>query len=454
LGEKEKISAYIALFLLLTFIFLLPKTRKFILFFLLWISLNLAAYAAYIPNYSYPSDNRYLLHSFIPLIGLLTFLSFDLSKKTKSKIPILVIIIWGIGNLYSSLLYQRNIVINRSLPSKRFFSQLKEYVPEFKNGALFYFYVPNLPKAVEHYNAGFGVAQMPETTAIAWRYGVDRYDLEIANTYEDLYEDINKNKISLDNVFTFIAFPDNLYNTSDKTRNLIENGEIHKIEKTIQSIPQVENSEKGSRITNQGITLPSNDISLLTSLEVKVKLTAYPFKFSNDNTFPIRLVNSNEQPGSLQDQNTRDLYINYRKWLDDYYKSSQVISSSSWRDLTEKNVLDQDKNTYWEADRIAWDKRNEYLSTELSKLANIGGIIYQNGPYSLTPTNFEIYISKDGLDYKKIKDVYVTDFSTREEAQKVIFPSNEGKFIKILFKTLCEVHQISELIILPFSFKI
>lgn len=94
-------------------IFLMDKYKKLYIFLLLWVFLNIAAYCAYSPLVSYETVNRYFAHSLFALVGLFGLLFYTFNK---SKVVAFLIIAWGIGNLFSAIYYQGNIIKSRSNP--------------------------------------------------------------------------------------------------------------------------------------------------------------------------------------------------------------------------------------------------------------------------------------------------------------------------------------------------
>jgi len=456
LTEKISLDTGIAFILIaLPIMMLLPKKKDhFWLFF--WVIINLGAYATYIPIFAYPSDNRYLLHSLIPLAGLFSSLAFVIYEKIHSStivryVPFLLIVSFIGINVYSSLSSQKTIIEHRSLPSKRFFKELMSYYTFFPKGSLLYFYVPqDKPFAQEHYDAGFDVAQMPEETAIAWRYGIDRYDLKIVNNYDDLEKYAKENMTPVSKIFAFIADPDQLINETDKTRDLLTkaNAEV----KSINVNSEVKSVKIGgiTTVENIPINIGVSDVSILTPVKVTLNLAGYPLGV-NQNDFPFEMGG---QQYSISDESVRNNYLNYREWEKYYYQNVSIAATSEWRNLLVNNIIDNDPDTYWEADRILWDNHDQGFTVDLKKSVNVGAIIYKNGPSSLIPTFFDILVSQDGTNFTKIKTVNA-DLAKKDEYQKIVFPPSPARFVKVAFhKTLYDdAPGIAEFEVLPYEFR-
>lgn len=454
-GMNEKIALYTGIaFLILcsSLIWSLPYKKLSLLFFF-WMVFNLAAYGAYIPIYAYPSDNRYLLQSFIPLIGLFALWSYSLWEKMKPSkfaiVPIAVVLLYGAMNLYSSVSWQQKIITHRSLPSKLFFSELKQYVPSFPKDSIFYFYVPDKPFAKVHYDNGFSVAQMPEETAIAWRYGFDRYDFSLVNSFSDLKTKMVQKNTPIEYVYAFIANPDHLVNVTDELRKLLKEGSFREEGLNLTSEIEFDEQDK-NKINLRPIDIYPKTVSSLAPLKVTLNLKGVAY-IPENNLFPLRFGNGQ---GSISDSKSRVHYLNFRRWREEFYRSTKITASTSWRSYTPDLMLDKDPQTYWEADRVAWDDRNQGFTLDLGKVVPMGGIIYRNGPTSLTPTEFEIFTSVGGNEFTKIKTAK-PDVSQRDKIQKVVFETTQARFIKLVFRETQykDAPGVSEIEVIPEEFK-
>ena len=207
LGEKELFTIWIGESLLLVSIVLFfpleKKFRNIYLLLLFWFVVNVASYSAYNPLVVYASINRYLAHSFLALVGLLAllFVAAQRKKDSLSKLYIFLIISWGIINVYYSFSYQSTIIKNRTKPVKEFYSQLKKELPHIEKGDIIYFDVAD--DARGYFADAFSVAQMPETTAIAWRYGIDRYDFFMTESYDNFIDLLRTEKTTPEKIHMF-----------------------------------------------------------------------------------------------------------------------------------------------------------------------------------------------------------------------------------------------------------
>jgi len=458
-GLTEKISLYAGIsFILIVLpmqISLSKKRNNFWLFF--WMLVNLGAYATYIPIFAYTSDNRYLLHSLVPLAGLFSSSAFALYEnmrkyKITRYVPFIFVASFIVINIYSSLSLQRTIIDHRSKPSKRFFKELLNYYQSIPKGAILYFYVPqDKSLAQTHYDAAFSVAQMPEETAIAWRYGIDRYDFKIVNNFVDLQQQLSENQTSIDKIFSFIANPEYLENTTNQTRKLLTQniGYIEKVNLT--SVPVVENLNDKTLIEIKPLEIHLNNISSLVPIKATFVLKASPLRIDKKFQFPLEIKNLSS---AIIDDKLTDYYLNFKKWREYYFNYAVAMGTTEWRNLKAEYILDQNTSTYWEADRIAWDNHDQGFTIDLKKTIRIAGIVYRDGPQSLTPTKFDIFLSQDGIIFNKAQSVSV-DVRKYLEYKTVLFDSHIARYIKVMFyQTLYDdAPGISEFEVIPHEFK-
>ena len=266
---------------------------------------------------------------------------------------------------------------------------------------------------------------------------LDRYDFKIANNFDDLINIISENKLPIDDVYTFVADPDNLVNTTDKTRELLNKGSYAQ-----QFVNEFSENMNTIRV------FPEN-ISTLTPVTLTVSLKGVPLQ-ATQTIFPYM---QKGVKGSLQNQDDREHYLSFRQWREYFYKTATVTATSDWKTYKAELLLDRDIETYWEADRIEWDSHNEGFTVDLGKSIQVGGIFYRNGPDSLIPLEFEILTSLDGKLFTQAKEAS-GDLSQKHEIQKVTFDTVTARFVKILYHSTIydDSPGVSEIEIIPTEF--
>ncbi len=456
-NTNNAISLFTGIFfviIMIVFTKVLPD-RKYAVLLFVWIASNLAVYSVYLPTSPLNSDDRYITHSFIPLVGLLSLWSINLYEKFTSKmkyLPVLLLSLWGIFNLLSAIKWHNEIITNRSNPTKRFFSELQNYYPSVPKGSLLYFYIPDKPNAHSFYDAGFGVGQMPDQTAIAWRYGIDRYDITLVNSFADLKKEASNKNIPIDDIYTFIADPDKLINTTEKTHFLLKNHTYFKDILNLNSKTKLDISPTKTKFHLEPINIHVNNVFSLTDIKLNLKITGEPMSISGL-VFPIQKDDFN-QPFSIT---TTTFALAYKANQDSYFKNVSAISSNSWKEHDPSLMVDQNPQTYWQGDRIKWSSEKSNITLDLKNPVDIAGITYKNGPSSLAPTRFEVLVSIDGKVFHKVSDVtrLYTDQESYSRFQKVIFEKSKARYVRVNFLQTSSNDSpgISEIEVIPEEFR-
>lgn len=375
--ERELLSVCLGTLLLmaaLAFIFLVKRDlRKIYILLVLWMTINVASYSAYNPLFPLETINRYLAHSFFAFVLLCGVLVLNFRNEKLGKILTLTFILLGVGNLINSIIYQNYLLKTRSLPVKEFYSRLFDYVPEIKNGDILYFDVSHEMGGVFAY--AFSVAQMPETTAIAWRYGIDRYDFKMFTDFNELQREISENNIPKDKIFTLWLSNKGLVNTTQKFRDLLDTDKIQPVscfqkEDSIVQCEKPVNSILPSKIDFEILAKPKNASQLTFSIGNKGK-------------------GVNEK-----------LALKYGQEKRDFLKNSQYRASSYWKERTVDNLHDGDPGTVWQSDRITWENEDTNFIVKLPKVSEISRLVFLQGQGNNLPTKYKIGVSLDGKDYQ------------------------------------------------------
>lgn len=388
-------------------VFLIKERSKLSIFLFFWMILNILTYSIYNPEYAYSAENRYLAHSFFALAGLLGLFLVSVKEnqlgflvqgennnKLLYKLTLTLILLWGTGNLISSICYQNNILITRSFPTNLIYQQLRDFVPKAEKGDIFYF---DLAEGVKgQFKDAVAVAQMPETTALAWRYGIDRYDITKFEDFEQLRDYLKKNNQDLNHIYTFFYSKQGLVDTSDVVRAFLARGSsLHEIK------PLRKNAYNQS----------TQDL-------------VFDFAESVDSTYPMNLVLniraqvpdieslkyplSAESTGFLNnypDKKLKDLMFSYQKNKKLFFKNASFHISSQWQDNIADNLYDQDLSTVWQANRISWKNHKESITIDLKVPQEIDRLVWVNGFSDQTPVEYKIETSSDGINWLIVKEV-------------------------------------------------
>jgi len=419
------------------------QKRKLFLFFSLWVLVNIGAYAAYQPTVSYETVNRLLAHSFFALVGVfaLLFLSLQGKEGVWSNLASGLILVWGFTNMVTSVIYQNKILRTRSLPAKNFYKQLKVYVRQANKGDVFYFDVAD--NARGYFTEAFSVASMPETTAIAWRYGLDRYDIVRVTKFTELIELIKKEEVKLGNVRSFFYSKEGLIDTTEKLQQFLETQSLQK------DIAVTSRESPGQVVVNLDEAVVS-----ITPVEIEFEISALPLKpsqvefpYIQDARFLASKIANNME--------LRQLAFEYGRAKNNLLKQSKVTTSSDWQKRVASNLVDQDPNTAWQADRVLWGKGEEArLVLDLGALEEIDRFIWVNAFGNNTPTKYSIEVSLDSVNWREVKSVSSLIRIDTKDPQIVKFEPQKARFVRMtVFHSLSnDSPGISEVWVVPAYF--
>lgn len=388
-GRIIPIIGVLTLALTIYIFFRLKENKILFSFFTFWLLINIASYAAYLPTNAYETTNRLLAHSFVALIGI-----FIIFAKNNIIIYYLVIF-WGLGNLVSSYKLQKSILLTRSLPAKEFYSQLKQNIPVLEKGDVLYFDVADLNR--QKFSDAFSVAQMPEETAIAWQYGIDRYDIRRFTEYVDFKKtqevgvitDINKKEMKIKKIYSFFYSDDKLVETTKK----LQNGSNNKSYKQLEYV---------SKQTKDGTEVEFvNPIDSVVPVTLSIEMNA---KVSNIDSLQFPLINNQKLVTNpiAKDEALRLKAFNYQNSKKYALKSYKIDVSSVWKEDVAKNLIDGRKDTYWRADRVLWSKEGAFFTMDLGAIQTFDRLVWLNGYANNTPSKYTIETSKDNKNWKVV----------------------------------------------------
>lgn len=429
LGEKELFIVFLGGELLIILLAILSAVRnsyrKVYLLFLSWMILNIAAYAAYNPTFGYESINRYLAHSFFAIIGVWAILYVAVKNSPWKKAFLGLILFWGVGNMISSIVYQHQILKVRSNPARSFYAQLKSDVPAVKKGDVFYFDVADGARG--SFADAFSVASMPEETAIAWRYGVDRYDIRRVVRFEDLitllqtgtFTDKERRKVGLNSVYTFFYNGDTLFNTSEVTKSLLSGN--------VQSkIISIQTKEDGGGIIIDLLNpissvVPGELEILLTGNLGEAEVAAFPYAKNRD-----LILNS-----VAKNRDKRRLAFKYQEAIESMLGNTIAHTNNHWKEEEAGGLIDQDSETIWRADRVLWKKDGAILTLDLKKVYEIDRLAWVNAFGNNTPTEYKVEGSLDGINWKNLASLVLLKRIDTKDPQIIEFKAEKVQFIRM-----------------------
>lgn len=395
--------------------------------------ISIAAYWLYEPLVVMNTTHRYLVGPFFLLTGLFAFLYLTTRKPVK-----VIIVIWGLFNLINSIVYQHQILLNRSFPVDSFYKTLQKDVPKITKGDVFYFNLGD-SAARDYFNNAISTASMPDETSFAWRYGVDRYDFKITSNFNDFIKYIKSNNSSLNQLHTFYYTKDKLADTSTDTISFLKKGTAEK-ETTFTSLNENENLI--AKLDKPIISLTPVELNLTMSATLP-DISQINFPYVKDSTLIYNNV--------ANDSENRQKAFLYSKAKNQLMKNIKLSASSSWMDDVDKNAIDNNVQTNWRANRLTWAKEKTYLTLDLEKEYNIGELIWVNGFGNSTPTKYSVEISIDNKNWQTVKEVKNDTRIDNKDLQIISFTPVNARYLKLnIIETLdTDAPQIGELWTIP-----
>ena len=446
LQSSGKIVPIIGIIIFVSCIYIISKEKSnkhWLAFFFFWMVVNIASYAAYLPTNAYETTNRLLAHSFVALIGI-----FIILAKSK-KVFYYLIIFWGLGNLVSSYNLQKSILLTRSLPAKEFYFQLKQIVPKLEKGDVLYFDVSDLNR--QKFSDAFSVAQMPEETAIAWQYGIDRYDIRRFTEYldfqktiaNDVITDKNKDEVKIKNIYSFFYSKDGLVKTTDQ------------LKKGLEKKYNTEKVEFNTKQTNDSLEIEfKKPVTSVTPINLLLEIKANPPNTSNIK-FPF-MNNQNLAKNTVAKNDAlRQKAFDYQKNKNLLYQNYNITTSSIWKEDLGKNMVDNRIDTYWRADRVLWSKEGAFFTIDIGSIQNIDRFVWINGYANNTPTKYTIETS---IDNKNWTTVFNKESSKRIEPNVLNvdkFDLVKARYVRMTIQNTLsnDSASIAEVWIVPIAFE-
>lgn len=381
------------LFAVFLFLLLIQFKSKIFFFALTFITSSYLIYYVIYHDLILNTTHRYLTTA-LPGVSLLITYIFSKIFRNNVKLAIasgILIII----NICLINWIQFDILKDRSIPTRDFYDSLKREVPILNKNSILYFNVKQDSDSINLFETFFGVGSMPNSTAIAIHYSLDRYDLFLSQTFEETASLMKEKNVAKENVYTFFYSKKNgLKNTTKKFRESLW-GEKRKY--FIEDL---------DRINHQ---------------------FASPLKVN------LKLKPSVKQLDKKENKDTKDLevYLNYLQSKHNYYNLVTVKSDTYWQNYTIDKIFDQDYSTSWMGSRGVWnDTKKETITLDLTEQRYIGAIKLKFGASDKTATKYIYHCSKDNLNWQKWKTVY---FKPKEHAETKIdlVEVNLCRFIKI-----------------------
>jgi len=219
-NNSSPVTAGVILFLFIVSLLLLkvPKYDRAVKIMLVLILGSLLTFFMAVPDLVLESEHRYLLTvSYASAIIPLTLISRSGKKMAAILIASAIILL----RLSSGVISQREFVNSYSRHSKNIFSQIKTYIPIINSPVAIY--IEGSTKALNFaVGDAFRVGVLPSEAAVAVHYKTSMENIILPESLSQMEEVFSKNKMSLNDIYTFIYDGNSLKDTSLTTRRLIK----------------------------------------------------------------------------------------------------------------------------------------------------------------------------------------------------------------------------------------
>lgn len=388
-----------------------------ILFSLVWSVANYFGYFVLYPTSIMTSTTRYVMHSFVATVALwaiwieLLFAPVrNAAEKDRSDSPswlptAIVTALLALVPLSLTIGDQQAWVAEKSVPTRAFYQTMQQLYPKLEYGALIWYDTKRDPAVEYAFGDFFAVGSMPDETALAIYYGIDRYDLKLSNGANNFLGEAYHWKKAPEQLYTFYYDGTELHDTTSQTRSALA-GER----------PSVSVVFDGPTGTPAEVVGTSTPVLLDLDLTAEVKPAD-------------QLASSGTWVGPVAELPT---YYQYLEARDALRRSLQVTVSSEWSGAEKEYLADGNYEKGWASHRTIWPVEGEAVATvELPQAMSLNRVIWTNSHIIRTPTSYTIDVSSDGTTWRTVKEV--ADAPERPTAETVAedFEAVTARFVRM-----------------------
>ena len=346
-----------------------------------YLTISLIGYSAILPPFFYM-----LLSEALP--------KFSEKKLKKAVSIILVSFIVALALL--SRQYTQDILKVRGDPARKFYSQLRSYIPHLSEKNIFFFDHSDSPFISMSFNNILLGAYMSKDVNIAVHYKQSIDNVKIIDNFSDFIKSAADGK----NYYSFYYDKDGLSETTSRLRSLLANGQIREIYKDQVSYKKGINPQAEISFDNASSLLP---------MELSMTVKVAPLD-SSMVSFPYFEPGVNEEKKDEVKKFyagiSKNHYFDYFLARKKYYDSVLVEVSSSHvsGNNNGEKATDNDINSLWLSNESQWQiKIKPSLKIDLGEERDISKIIISNISESRTPKVIELFTSLDKKYWQKVK---------------------------------------------------
>lgn len=378
--------------------------KRLYLFLWVWVFSNVGVYSVYLPFVPLETSSRYLSHSVTPFVIALGLILYSVRKHLFINYQYIFSFIILI-NIFFSFFYIQSFYLSKMLPIKNFYMQLKSFVSEIEKNSIIFFEVADDLKSRQEFADFFSVGSMPDTTAIAIRYDLDRYDIKMSQNFNEIIKEysLNPNK----KVYTFYYGDGLLSNKTSEFSKLMNKKRFKVAKDSVILNSELKELEEG--------TVAINTINRLTDFN---NVPIFPMEFSFEarvsvnnftpSAFPLQIVQEREKEkiecrNSLKGDEIKK-YYEAKNSERKIFEITKPKTQSAEKNYEEYKLMDQDVNSVWRGSRGYWmENKKEQINIEFDELVSVSMLEWFNSYPDTSPIDYIIEISTDGINWEAIK---------------------------------------------------
>ncbi len=375
--------------------------------------------------------NRYLNLSFIGYSGLLSLLIYLLSKRVSKRFnvkssfiyaPLIMVIVLIFVSL--SVDYEKEILRERSTPSKNFFRDLFEYVPKISEKTLFYFDNADYHPTLARFGYIMVGAFLPREAVLAVHYKTTLDKIEIKNTFGDLEKELIKNPSQ--KFYTFYYDQYGLHNTTEEVSNLLEKGG----EKIL-----LHGEKVNSDLFKSEIELNSN-ITSIAPYSLNFSLRINPANYSAFSLPYTELLPKDKVLKKYKNVNKKRIFSYLLSRKNYYERTSLNVSGSHVSGMRPAELLiDERVDTYWIADENSYSTGvMPWIEMDLGEEKNIGKLLWVNETPQREPKNFKVLVSSEKSKWREVKILSRKKFQEEKIITVLSLEPQNARFLRLEIK--------------------
>ncbi len=411
-----------------------------ILFALVWSIANYVGYFVLYPTSIMSSTTRYVMHSFVATVALWAILiellivrpnrqqsrHFELVSESNAKnrqilkqvqddgsvdwLPTAIATtVLALIPLSLTIGDQQTWVEQKSGPTRAFYQTMQRLYPTLEYGALIWYDTKRDPTVEHAFGDFFAVGSMPDETALAIYYGIDRYDLKLSSGANNFLGEAFHWKKPSRMLYTFYYDGSQLRDTTPHTRAAL-GGELAPVNVNVTDVTGVPT----------GVVGMSTPVLLDMDIEASVKPAE-------------ELQASGTWDGNVGDLPTYYRYLNERDRL---RRSLKVEVSSEWSGAEKEYLTDGNYDKGWAAHRTIWPvDKQAWAQLELPVAQPLSRVVWHNSHLIRTPIDYQIQTSLDGKTWTTVKDVSGAKERPTGEIVTEDFSATTARLVRMLITT-------------------